>query len=535
MPNKKRLWQIIAWTVLGIAALYQLLSGLRVESDLTACMPQAKTEQQTLLLGELEAGASSRIWLLAVEAVPSTGLASLSNRLASELTDSKLFSNVYFGQTAVDQEVQELFFQYRYLLDPGGDPGQFSTDALRRAFEQNLGKLLSPLSSFEKVLVTSDPTAALTRVIEGIQVKRDDLPRRNGVWMSRNGDTAFLVAETHAGGTDLEAQELVRDEIERAFNAIRNEQAVTLQVSGAAAFAVATKDRIKQEALNRSLLSIMLLIGILLFVYRKPSLVLLASLPLGGGLLFALAVTSLAWDAIHGITIAFGGTLLGVAIDYPVHVISHARAGETLEQAISRVWATMKLGVLTTVLGFTAMLSTDFPAIRQLAIFSVSGLIGAALITRFVLPLFIFRSGQRAPRLLMIAGRVDRLSSRIWWLIPVALLIGVALAWPIPGTIISSDVGELSPVPDYLRQQDRELRLEMGVPEPGFVMLVQGGSVEAVLQLQEDVAPVIAEAVQQKYLAGAEMAANLLPSRELQLIRQALLPDRDSLIKRTCE
>ena len=49
--------------------------------------------------------------------------------------------------------------------------------------------------------------------------------------------------------------------------------------------------------------------------------------------------------------------------------------------------ATIRLGVATSVIGFAALFLSGFPGLKQLAVFSIAGLITAVLVTRFVLPI----------------------------------------------------------------------------------------------------------------------------------------------------
>ncbi len=219
MILKQHRWLIVVWLVVALAAVTQVLFSLRIDSDLTAFMPRTGTEEQALLLSELKVGTGSRLWLLALTAEMSTDLAELSRRFANELEASGYFTSVYAGQTPVDAAIQELLFKYRYLLDPVGGKSQFTTSALRRAFKTGLERLRLPTSPFDKVLITSDPTGALHRVVDAMQLSGFEVHRRDGAWMSRDGTQALLVAETKADGMDLDAQEQVAIEIEADFSA----------------------------------------------------------------------------------------------------------------------------------------------------------------------------------------------------------------------------------------------------------------------------------------------------------------------------
>ena len=529
IARNRRGWLITVWLAVFIAVATQLLTGLRLDSDLGVFMPRARTVSQAALLRELEAGSAARVWLLAVGEETPDRLATVSRRFAEHLQATGQFATVYTGQTALDDETQQILFGYRYLLDPDGSASKFSVPELRTAFEDGLEKLHSPISPFEKQLVAADPTGALRRVIDTMQPATVNLRRRDGAWISTDESQTFLLAESVADGTDLEAQEQIATTIAAAFASANDGGDAELLVSGPPAFAVATKNRIQREALTLSLGSTAILVAILLLAFGSVSRVLLISVPLVGAVLIATAVTSVTWGSIHGISLAFGATLVGVSLDYPVHLVSHTRPGEALAQSVPRVWPTLRLGVLTTLLGFAAMLTTDFPGIQQLAVFSISGLLSAALLTRYLLAPLVAGRVQGTPRLQGAASSVARVLAMVWWLPPVVVVAALALAWRDPTALLSSRIDALSPAPPDLVAQDRALRTAMGLGEPGYVLLVQGDTVNAMLQRQEALRPTLRQAIINESLRGYDMAALVLPSTALQRTRRDELPDHETL------
>ena len=529
MARNRRALLVAAWCAVFVAVAVQLLTGLRVESDLGAFMPRARTVAQAMLLNEIEAGPASRVWLLVISAETPSLLGPMNQRLAAELEASGQFKSVYSGQTALDDETQQILFRYRYLLDPDGGTTRFSVSALRGSLEAGLENLLSPVSPFEKQLLTADPTGSLRRIIETLRPPNQDPRSRDGARGPVDESQTFLLAESVADGTDLAAQERVAAVIETAFTAISTDSDAALVVTGPPVFAVAAKARIEREALTLSVGSAVVVISILLLVFGSVSSVLLISVPLAGAMLIATAVTTLIWGSIHGISLAFGATLLGVALDYPVHLIGHARPGERLAQSVPRVWPTLRLGVLTTVLGFTAMLTADFAGIQQLAVFSISGLLSAALLTRYLLVPMVVVPIRRAPRLRGVADAVGRSLAIAWWLPPVIIIAALALVWQEPTAVFASRIGALSPVPPNLVAQDRSTRASMGLGDPGYALLVRGATVETMLRRQEALRPILQQATDDELLRGYDMAALVLPSAARQRTRRNQLPDEETL------
>ena len=84
------------------------------------------------------------------------------------------------------------------------------------------------------------------------------------------------------------------------------------------------------ESLARWATAGMLLV--LLLAYRRVGALILSALPLASAAVAGLAAVGALFGSVHGITLAFGFTLLGVAQDYPLHLLSHRRPGVAPER-----------------------------------------------------------------------------------------------------------------------------------------------------------------------------------------------------------
>ena len=527
-PGRSRKWLFAIWLFVGIVAGLQVSTSMHIESDMSAFMPRASTPEQAFLLDELSSGKSARLWLLSMRAADTDNLTALAKSFTTQLMASASFRSVYAGQLDIDDEFRELLFRYRYLLDPAGGPEQFSKSALHTSFQRGFARLRSPASPFEKTLVVQDPTDAMRRIVSTLQPAAGAIARRNGIWVSADGQQAFVVVESHAGGTDLDAQEGIASELATLFGRVQVDPDDQLLVSGPPAFAVAIKARIQSEAQWVAVVSTLLLLTFLALIYRNIWVLLLLSVPIGGGLLLASAVTSALWGSVHGISFAFGITLLGVALDYPVHLFSHARPGESPAALMPRIWPTMRLGLLTTIIGFTAMLTADFPGIEQLAVFAITGLIGAALLTRYLLVDLLSIGGwlRYSSRANWLGHVLQTASVKGWLLIPVALIWAGIIIWQQPTRLLAGDIEDLSPIPEALLTQNKAMRAAMGLEEAGNILLVRAVDTESMLQQQEALQPLLQQAASDGVLHGFDMAARVLPSIALQQARQKALPDR---------
>ena len=525
MKFRQRLVLILWLAVLAGCAIL-IATYTHVRTDMSGFLPEASTPQQKFLVSQLREGAASRLILIGLENAPAAELAGLSKSLADRLRHSDRFWYIANGTQQWTMGEQSLLMRNRYLLSPSVDKNHFTAPALRVALAESLHRLASPLGAVEKHLLPADPTHELGRVLE--QWESPEGPRlEHGAWFSPDTRRALLVAETRAPAFDLDNQQATIGEIRQAFGFVSSSSSARLVLSGPAVFAQASRDAISQDAWRLSLIGTVLVIVLVWSVYRSAWLVALSALPLVAGILVAVAVVSVSFQYIHGITLAFGMTLTGVAVDYPIHLFTHVRKSESAQAAIKRIWPTLRLAVATTVIGYFAMLFSDFPGLAQLGVFAVTGLITAAATTRWLLPLLMPR-GASSPAIPSLSRKAIR-----WVNLPyrwrIGFLAGVAAAAVFllikPTPLWQDDIAALSPVPEHSKRLDRELRAQLGAPDVREMLVMRADTPQQVLELCEQMTPALENLVQQAALKGFDPPCRYQPSARIQQARQAALPE----------
>ena len=139
---------------------------------------------------------------------------------------------------------------------------------------------------------------------------------------------------------------------------------------------------------------------------------------------------------MHGITLGFGVTLIGEAVDYAIYLLTQTAPGAEPAATLSRIWPTLRLGMLTSVCGFSAMLLSSFTGFAQLGLFTITGLAVALAVTRWVLPM------------LLPHGFATTNSAR--FAVPVLALIraGVSIRFVVLGLVVAAAIGSgVSPRP----------------------------------------------------------------------------------------
>lgn len=518
----------IALWLAFVAICVLVIVRSRFTADMSAFMPRDPTPSQKIMVEQLRDGVVSRLILIGVEGAPAPVLAQLSKDMAAPLRTAPELVAVNNGEQASMEKDFELLWNNRYLLSDAVAPQRFTPAGLQESLSGYLDLLGTPMSGMSQRVLPKDPSGELVHLLEQLQggghpAMQDD------VWFSRDGTRAMLLAQTKGAGNDIDAQEramaAIQNAFEKARKALPEAASARVRMTGPGVFSVQSRASIRDDAWRLSLIATMLVASMLLMLYRSPRVLALGLFPVATGALAGVAAVSLGFGSVHGITLGFGVTLIGEGVDYAIYLFTQIEQNGTPQGTLRRIWPTLRVGVLTSICGFSAMLFSGFTGLAQLGLFSIAGLIGAVSTTRWVLPHLLPRgfSVHASTRFSSALMAVVRQAPRA----RIALLAAAAAAAVFVTTqrasLWNDSLSSMSPVAKESLALDEQLRRDMGAPDVRYMVVLSGSDQESVLQRSEEIAGILRGQVQRGLLEGFD--APPLPSRAVQQARQAALPD----------
>jgi predicted exporter len=540
-PHTRTITVTVWFVFLIICGL--IISRTQFATDLSAFLPKNPTAEQQLLLDQINDGLSSRLILIGIEGDDPAMRAKLSKRMAQPLRNDQAFIAINNGEPIHTKNDQAYLFDNRYLLSPAVNLEHFTVKGLNQNINESIELLASSAGLIIKSILPNDPTGEMLQLLD--QFNSDRQPTLiDGAWASRDGNRALLLIQTRASGGDIDAQQSAMMLIQQAFEQASTALAKTapnhslnakLLMTGPGVFSVNTRETIKHQVLNLSIISILLITTLLLLVYRSFKALLLGLLPVLSGILAGIAAVSLGFGTVHGITLGFGTALIGEAVDYSIYLFIQSEQGSANRQGwIKQFWPTIRLGVLTSICGFASLLFSGFPGLAQLGLYAISGLTTAAIVTRFVLPQLLpagFRIHDATPTGRKLAGVVS-LASKIRWPIIVLLLISCTILFSHRNDLWSKEIASLSPISKEDIALDTSLRADVGASDVRYLVVATGKSRESVLQTSEQVSTLLQQQIKEGTIASFETPSRYLPSEATQKARQASLPIATELNKK---
>lgn len=537
----RRMWGIrLGWLAVVLAALLycgvRLHDGTALQTNLLSLLPDTEADPVAeKAVDTLAASLGDRaVFLLSSGNADHAKAAAM--QFGSQLKRSKAFRTVIAQLPPFDTaQITRFYLPYRFgLLSPADRAALDDTStALPTLLAQ---RLYAPVEAGLSAPLADDPFGWLSHWLAGLPLAATRLELEDNLLITLRGNTtSVLVTSTLAASAyDGQTQADVRTAVAQAEQSLaRTFPDVTLVRTGAVFYAAAARSASEQELHRIGIISTLGIALLMLWVFRSPRFLLLGFLSTGIGIVFALATTMLVFGKLHLLTLVFGASLIGEAVDYSIqyfvgHLGSH---GQDARRSAREVRPALLVALATSLLGYAILVGVPFPALRQIACFAIAGIGAAFLSVASLLPALLtnaprqpYRTYDRAARWL---GRWQAALTRRGAWFCLALIAAAA----VPGWLrltSDDDIHLLIQRDPDLARQEAFVREAIGIENSTQFFVVKGDSAEQVLQRAETLQHKLELPIAGASLKGVQSVTQFVPSAHQQAEDRARLSQRVS-------
>lgn len=514
--------------VLAIAG-WQWHRGAPLSADLMALVPGA-TEDALVKRAELrvQEPLNREVLVLVGHAERQQALA-LAEQLADQWQASGLFERVQWSLQTDLGAVREQLLAGRVAMLSAADRTQLREQPA--AFiEQRMQSLFDPFSGFSLV-PAQDDWLGLTGRIQNSQPKpvNIELDTASGALIAQADGRQWVLLRARTLGTafdmklPLQVAELLADARRQA-----EPQGAQLLAASGLLYAAAGQQQASREITwvgGGATLSILLL---LLLAFRRWR-ALLAFVPVLTGMLFGSVVCVALFGHMHVMTLVLGSSLIGVAVDYPLHYLSKSWSLKPWRSwpAVRLTLPGLSLSLATSCIGYLALAFTPFPALTQIAAFSAAGLIGAYLCAVCLLPALLGQVELKPAQWpLRLAQALTDWRERLLRRVPSAVLLVLVLLFCAAGLWqldTRNDIRQWVASPPQLQEQAQAVARITGYQPTSQFYLVRGADPEQLFQRLQALSAKLDELRDLGKLKGYLSLSQIVASPEQQAqTRQAL-------------
>ena len=460
--------RVVRWLSLAVltALMVVLTARQTYQEDISAFLPMDAESQQAMKDFERHSGADRIVAIF--EQQPADGrpadvepLTAAIDAFVERLEQRDSLHAVSDVMTQVDMEQMAQMADYLYdnissFLTPADyarmDSLLRQPDYVTQQMANCKQMLLFPVSGLFAQHFQRDPLNLFTPVVARLRqdAQGPSFEERDGYLVSPDGLRAIIIMRSSYGASETENNGLLLSLLQKtAEDTSEQFSSIDIRFIGGPVVAVGNARQIKSDSMLAVTLAVVLIVTLLFFVFRRVWPLLLIVISIGWGWLFAMGMLAVVHDSVSLIVIGISSVILGIAVNYPLHLIAHLQHAADVRSALKEIVMPLVVGNITTVGAFMALLPLESAALRDLGLFSALLLVGTILFVLLYLPHLVSRSSFQTPRFLQLLGGITLPDNR--WLLALVAVLTVLLGYFSLQTSFDADMSHIN----YMTPQQR--------------------------------------------------------------------------------
>ncbi|PBJ08591.1 MMPL family transporter [Pseudomonas sp. ACN5] len=531
LPSERllpRLFLILLLAVLALAG-WQWRDGAPLSANLMELVPGTAPDALELRAEQRMQEPLNREMLVLVGHTDRQQAVAMAQTLGEQWQASGLFEKVQWTLQADLPALRTQLLQGRLAMLSAVDR-QLLIEHPDTFIQQRVQALFDPFNGYSLV-PSQDDWLGLTGRIQNSQ------PQRGSVQLDIGSGTlvadvdgkswVLLRARTTGNAFDMNLPLQVADLLEHSREQAAQHDVQLLAASGLL-YAASGQQQAAREMTwvgGGATVGILLL---LLLAFRRWR-VLLAFVPVLVGMLFGAVACVALFGHMHVMTLVLGSSLIGVAVDYPLHYLSKSWSLKPWHSwpALRLTLPGLTLSLITSGIGYLALAWTPFPALTQIAVFSAAGLLGAYLSAVCLLPALLkgveLRPAQWPLRVctLLLSCREALLNQ-----VKTPVLLALLIAFCVGGLLqLSSknDIRQWISAPQQLTDEARTIARITGYQPTSQFFLIRAANQQQLLERQTALSERLDQLIGLEKLQGYLSLNQLVsPPNQQQQVREAL-------------
>ena len=272
-------------------------------------------------------------------------------------------------------------------------------DYMDNKLADDLNALIAPCPLPLAPFTASDPLGLFLSPLEELQQSQHLLrfEMYDGYVFTPDMSRAIVMLSSPFGSSETDMNARLVTLLDEAIGKMQAlHPGVEAHVAGGPQIAVGNAHQIVRDSILAVTLAAVLILLLLLYAFRSLRDILLIALSVGWGWLFALAGMALVHDSVSMIVIGISSVIIGIAVNYPLHLIAHTGHQPDVRQALREITKPLLVGNITTVGAFLALVPLKSIALRDLGLFASLLLVGTILFVLLWLPHLIETNEKRS-------------------------------------------------------------------------------------------------------------------------------------------
>lgn len=476
--------------ILFLSGCFFVATKINFEEDITRIIPKGEKNDITAkVLQQLNFSDKITVMIEAGDEDSKEELSAVANKFLDTVTFYDDYIKDIQGRVDNDQIDRTFEFVYGNLplflddADYSKIKRKLGRDSIKSTMQENYTTLISPTGIVAKKFILNDPLGLSFVGLEKLRKigVSKDFKLTDGFVTTKDGKTLLLFITPVYPGTDTDHNEKFVDELYGIQQSINSEYEGKAELTyfGSPFIALANARQIKSDIQSTVLISLGILMLILVLFYRKIYIPLILFIPALCGGLVSLAVMYFLKDSISAISISIGGVLLGITIDYSLHIITHYREQTDITTLYKHITKPILTSSITTSVAFLCLIFVNSEVLRDLGIFASISVIISALASLIIIPQLYKPKTEETQNILDRFANYKFHKNKILLAVClVAIIIGV---FTFSKVNFNNNIADLNFVPDPMKMSEKQLENLGSIGSKSIYLSVYDNEVDEVL------------------------------------------------------
>jgi 1-acyl-sn-glycerol-3-phosphate acyltransferase len=233
---------------------------------------------------------------------------------------------------------------------------------------------------FTAKYLRSDPLGLYSPVLNRLQAAQPEALQDTDILFF---DSPYGSTESALNGELLSTLKSLKEETAQAFPSVQ------ITSTGGPEVAVENSSRIKTDSFLALAVALLLICIVLWLSYKRVQDVLWILVSIAVGAVFALGIIACFKASVSIIVLGIGCTVIGIAVNYPLHYIDHLKYQPDRREALAEQVNPLLTGNITTVGAFLGLLLLKSEALHDFGFIGAMMLVGTILFVLVFLPVFM--------------------------------------------------------------------------------------------------------------------------------------------------
>ncbi|MEC4113272.1 1-acyl-sn-glycerol-3-phosphate acyltransferase [Myroides pelagicus] len=487
--------------------------NIKFEEDITRILP--KNEKATItskVLGQLRFSDKVSVIIEKQKGGTIEDMVLVANQFLDSLAVKKEYVKSVQGKINDENINETIEFVYAHLplflekADYDKIERKLANDSLQRVVEDNYRTLISPTGMVAKQFIQRDPLGIGFIALEKLQELNTggDFHMVDGFIMNKEEDKLLLFIDPVYSGTETEHNTVFinyLEEVKKGLNKAYFDK-TSVDYFGASFVAVTNAKQIKSDIQSTVVISVAVLIVLFIAFYRKLAVPVILFIPTVFAASVALFVLYFIRDSISAISLSVGAILVGITIDYALHIMTHYKYSGDLKEVYKEITKPILMSCSTTAIAFLCLIFVHSEALKDLGIFASITVMAAGIFSLLFIPhLYKPTEEDNSKQSNTILEKVAKYPfDKSKWLLGLCLAMIVISFFTFGKTTFNKDLSSMNYFPEELREAEEKLNNTLDSSSKSLYITCYGEDVDQVIENN---------AVLSKYLNKVESEGNI--------------------------